>query len=433
MQRFTSGALVAATVALCVGVGGVAEAVQAPPIRGVNLGGWLVLESWITPSVFSDNGVDAGVGEWEFCAHIGSPSDCAAALQQHWASWVNETHIQALAAAGITNVRIPLGYWILGPAFVGPGEPYAAGAGWPHLLRALTWVKDAGMTALLDLHGAPGSQNGHDNSGQSSGGIHWQEPANVNHTVDVLVELAKRSVALNANATTANVIDGIELLNEPWTTQIGGPISLDLLRSFYERAYTAIRDVGFDGRVVISDGWALSDPAWQGFLAPPQAQNVFFDTHIYHCFGGVRDQPTPWANVAYTCEQDAPLLAGLTKQDWVLTGEWSLARTGSAPALPDHSTPSGRAWLRAFWASQVQAYCPACWSATQSSSPAKGSYFWNFRIEDADGTGRFAEWNYLFGLQDGYIGSYNSSGAVSTEFDFVCSEAYPLSVPAGLR
>ena len=34
--------------------------------------------------------------------------------------------------------------------------------------------------AVIDLHGAPGSQNGEDHSGRSSNGIHWNTPANIN-------------------------------------------------------------------------------------------------------------------------------------------------------------------------------------------------------------------------------------------------------------
>jgi glucan 1,3-beta-glucosidase len=71
-------------------------------------GGWLVLESWIVPSLFSDNNVADGSGEWEFCAQLGK-AKCAEVLAQHWSSWVQEGDIAQLAAAGITHVRIPVG------------------------------------------------------------------------------------------------------------------------------------------------------------------------------------------------------------------------------------------------------------------------------------------------------------------------------------
>lgn len=45
------------------------------------------------------------------------------------------------------------------------------------------------------------------------------------------------------------MVDGIEMLNEPWTTVVGGPITLEELRSFYQEAGVAIRSTGFNGAV----------------------------------------------------------------------------------------------------------------------------------------------------------------------------------------
>ena len=56
-----------------------------PAMRGMNIGGWLVLESWITPTIFEQHGVPGGSGEWEFCQHLGSGDACAEALSDHWA------------------------------------------------------------------------------------------------------------------------------------------------------------------------------------------------------------------------------------------------------------------------------------------------------------------------------------------------------------
>jgi glucan 1,3-beta-glucosidase len=56
----------------------------------------------------------------------------------------------------LNHVRIPIGYW----AFeVGPGEPYISGQ-LPYLQKAVTWAGSYGIKVIVDLHGAPGSQNG---------------------------------------------------------------------------------------------------------------------------------------------------------------------------------------------------------------------------------------------------------------------------------
>ena len=59
-------------------------------------------------------------------------------------------------AIRLNHVRIPIGYW----AFeVGAGEPYISGQ-LPYLQKAVTWAGNHGLKVIVDLHGAPGSQNG---------------------------------------------------------------------------------------------------------------------------------------------------------------------------------------------------------------------------------------------------------------------------------
>ena len=60
------------------------------------------------------------------------------------------------ALCSLTHVRIPIGYW----AFeVGPGEPYISGQ-LPYLQNAIGWAANHNLKVIVDLHGAPGSQNG---------------------------------------------------------------------------------------------------------------------------------------------------------------------------------------------------------------------------------------------------------------------------------
>ena len=68
-------------------------------VRGVNLGGWLVLEPWITPSMFDDTGNDAIVDEWTFC-QFQDTNVARSILQQHWDTFYTENDFRAIAAAG---------------------------------------------------------------------------------------------------------------------------------------------------------------------------------------------------------------------------------------------------------------------------------------------------------------------------------------------
>ena len=57
----------------------------------------------------------------------------------------------------LNHVRIPIGYWAYD---VGPGEPYFQGQR-EYLGKAIGWAKEYGIKVIVDLHGAPGSQNGY--------------------------------------------------------------------------------------------------------------------------------------------------------------------------------------------------------------------------------------------------------------------------------
>jgi glucan 1,3-beta-glucosidase len=52
-------------------------------LRGVNLGGWLVLEKWMTPSVFE--GLDAA-DETTFCVELGDRAESV--LKPHWNNFI---------------------------------------------------------------------------------------------------------------------------------------------------------------------------------------------------------------------------------------------------------------------------------------------------------------------------------------------------------
>ena len=74
-----------------------------------------------------------------------------------------------LAESGINHLRIPVGYWMFD---VAPNEPFPEppkndehGQRF-YLRRLVKWADEVGLKVLIDLHAAPGSQNGFDNSGR---------------------------------------------------------------------------------------------------------------------------------------------------------------------------------------------------------------------------------------------------------------------------
>ncbi len=130
-------------------------------VRGVNLGGWMVLEPWITPSLFYQF---LGKGEhstatdiYSFCKVLG-PVEANKQLRRHWDAWVTEDIIKELKASGAVNsLRLPVGDWMYVP--YGPYVGCTDGA-LEYVDKLLDWADENDLSVMLDIHGAKDSQNG---------------------------------------------------------------------------------------------------------------------------------------------------------------------------------------------------------------------------------------------------------------------------------
>ena len=343
---------------------------QSARLRGVNLGGWLLLEKWMTPSLF--DGL-AAADETTWCAELGR--DAAARLRSHWAHFITRADFEWLAAAGINAVRIPLGHWIFGPPY-----PYHAAYGDnPHpfvdggidvLDRAFGWAEAAGLRVILDLHAAPGCQNGLDNGGIRGVRAWHTREEYIDHSVAVLGRLAERY-------RSSSALYGIELLNEPWHD-----VPTALLKAYYLRAYDAIRAHCPPARVAVifHDGFR-SHREYLGFMQPPEHANVMFDVHRYQCFdpaeiamdihGHLRLAGDGRRQEAETIRQELGLPT--------IVGEWSLGFDPEFVAL--WPGPFDHALRRMDGFGKAIAY--RAFGATQllSFEHYQGWFFWSYRTE----------------------------------------------------
>ena len=62
-----------------------------------------------------------------------------------------------MAGAGLNWVRLPIPFWAID---VWEGEPFLPRTCWKYILRAFQWARKYGLRVVIDLHTAPGSQNG---------------------------------------------------------------------------------------------------------------------------------------------------------------------------------------------------------------------------------------------------------------------------------
>nr|GAT57439.1 glycoside hydrolase family 5 protein [Mycena chlorophos] len=366
-------------------------------VRGVNLGGWLVLEPWITPSIFDNTGNSAIVDEWTF-GQLQSHSTALSVLTNHWNTWITESDFEAIAAAGLNHVRLPIGYW----AFeVGPGEPYITGQ-LPYLQKAITWAGNHGLKLIIDLHGAPGSQNGFDNSGHRISFPGWHSNAtNVQRTDAIIMTIA------NMVKDNTAVVPIIAPLNEP--AGYDGDAVLSVVRQYWYDSFGNIRYPY--GTSQQSNTVELIHDAfqplsyWDGLLTYPSYQGVAMDTHIYTIFSQAEEEMSPQEHIDTVCgKQD-----DLSSFDlWTIVGEWTPARQdcarydGSYPGSTAVGSCTGLSGSASTFSSSYKTYLRQFWEAQVISyEKGEGWIQWTWKTEA--GTGE--EWSYQVGLAEGWIPS----------------------------
>ena len=80
------------------------------PIRGVNLGNWLVLEKWMSPALFE--GTDAEDEYW--LPRQLSREVYEARIKIHRSEYITERDFVTIKRMGMNTVRIPVPYFVFG-------------------------------------------------------------------------------------------------------------------------------------------------------------------------------------------------------------------------------------------------------------------------------------------------------------------------------
>ena len=325
-------------------------------VRGANVGGWLVLEPWITPSLFYQF-LDAsakfgnaapdkvGMDTYSFCRALG-PEEGNRQLRRHWKAWLTEDDVRAIAGTGADTVRLPVGDWMYTP--YGPYVGCTDGA-LAEVDRFLDFCEKYGLRVLIDIHGVKGSQNGFDNSGQSMGlkwtsiaqivpiatstFMHWPireanwigewdrlhsnyssiSHANLQHTLGVIEKIVDRYQRRSS-------FWGLEPVNEPWEFTPLAP-----LQRFYWDAYQVVRRKAPHLYFIMHDAFRLAPQFWDGFMAG--CPRIAIDTHIYQAWN---DPGPPGRFVENACGMAAAVGAVEALGVPVITGEWSLATDNCA-------------------------------------------------------------------------------------------------------
>lgn len=262
------------------------------PIRGVNLGGWLSIEPFITPSLFAAYKPSQGVvDEYTLCAELG-PTRAAQVLERHYARFVTEQTFREIQAAGLDHVRIPFSYWAIATY---PGDPYVPRISWRYLLRGIEYARKYGLRINLDVHALPGSQNGWNHSGRL-GVIGWLNGTEGALNAQRALDLHKQLATFFAQPRYRNIVGIYGLVNEPKMSAL----DVDEVVGWTKSAVAVVRASGITAAIAFGDGF-LGLEKWRGKLDGVDGGGLVLDAHQYTIFNPEQISYTHRKKIEYAC------------------------------------------------------------------------------------------------------------------------------------
>jgi len=370
--------------------------------RGVNLGGWLVLEKWMAPDLF-EAAAPAAVDERSLLLRGGEQARTL--VTRFRDTFVTEDDFRWLKQVGrVTAVRLPLGFWCLEEH--AEGTPFLPTS--TYVDNVFKWAAAWGIRVLLDLHGASGSQNSEHHSGLHGAVPHWLEAGHRATNLEVLEAWAKRWGQLDAflglglgNEVSAPKSCGAmsRLIGKLWPsswrccwdcwpccTCSGGVCKWErggwsAVADFYTEAATLCRPhLRVGAPLVVDTCWDME--RWtEGRLLRAMQGPVWLDYHHYQCMGS--EEP---GDVTEHCEADVlheRLSCDLPGSLQVIVGEFSIA------LKPEAEGYDGEEWQRRFFDRQ----------RLIASENAAGWFFWSYKMQ-RDG---WPHWSYRESVERGWI------------------------------
>lgn len=322
---------------------------KSKDLRGVNLGGWLVLEKWITPSLF--RGVEAE-DEYTFSVELGS-KEARRRLEKHRQSFITKKHLVQAKNIGLNAVRLPVGYWLF------EDEDGFIGGGYKYVDKLFEWAEELDIRVLLCLHGAPGSQNGWDHSGRA-GAIGWSGRGDsLDRTLGAVERICRRYGRNGA-------LWGVEVINEPHPSH-----SVSLLTRYYRQSGRLVRRYCHRGV-----RWVVSDSFRPNRMVVGMIQSWFhkpvLDQHLYQLFTPEDRELDFDGHIKKTAKWERSLRR---RQRWmeIVVGEWSAA-------MDELYQPELKKAARPFAKEQYVQYALAQQSAFKQVGC--GWFYWTARTED---------------------------------------------------
>jgi len=262
-------------------------------LRGINLGNWLEPEGYM----FLFKGPQAKHEIEGFFNELVGEETAEAFWKEYRRNYVTRADIDFIRKIGLNSVRIPFNY-----RFFLPG-----GEGFALLDPAIEWCKQAGLWAILDMHGAPGGQTG--TNIDDSWGYPWLFESERDQALACDIW---RAIAGHYRDETT--VLGYDLLNEPIPPFPRLRQYNERLEPLYRRMTKAIREVDPNHTIIL--GGAQWDTNFDVFGAPFDP-NLLYQFHKYWTDPG---QQTIQKYVDFRAKNNVPVWlgeSGENKDEWI--------------------------------------------------------------------------------------------------------------------
>lgn len=293
------------------------------PVRGVNIGNWLIAEFWMDKKyaqALNDHAVNAPypnaiVDEWT-AGQYSNYKYQEKVFKKHYESWFKEEDMRQIAEAGLNHVRIPIGFWAFGETNRN-NEPYRTWNQYDKLIEACGWAKKYDIKVWIDLHGVPGSQNGLDNSGHI-GATEWpNDPDNISRTKHAFARLVKTFNGPEWYST----VTAFQAVNEP---QGHDSRVLKLLENdYYPWAMGSVKD-NTKKRVLVFHDAFVTPSYWSDYFSGSDAQRAILDTHQYYIYTDKEHNLPDSGRIAEVCGTRS-VMRNSKKSYVTVVGEFTLS------------------------------------------------------------------------------------------------------------
>ena len=257
-------------------------------LRGFGLGGWLVPEGYMLINRAWIEGFESPTQIENHILDLIGEEKSKEFWENYRKNFVSRADIDQIAEWGFNHIRLPFHYKQFHT------EDGSTPIGYEIVDSLLSWCEPYNMYVILDMHCAPGAQNGGPISDSDGIARLWLEEDKKELTVEIWREIAEYY-------SDNTLIGGYDLINEPVLPQ---GVTLSEFKQLYIDITQAIREVDQNHIVFIEGNWYGTD--FSG-LTPPWDDNM---SYSFHKYWGETDISTIQSYLTMRNTYDIPLWMG---------------------------------------------------------------------------------------------------------------------------